>query len=233
MKHVSQETKLRQKRGTGEGAKYIPWTFASEFNSMGTCSSFTDWKHHRPIQLLSIAELILYVKHRFEDETVDIREQFPILDIAATEKIAEEQGAKHPQFAGKNVIMTTDLLITKADGTYLAISCKSDREELKKPSSRRMKEKLRIEKTYWKSRKDKKVDWKLEFPTEEDKIVTRNIMNAVLYYEKNTVTDDVSLLKHLVATKKIKIDLTKPVMWVMLAKEMRENGDLPDLSEYT
>lgn len=52
MRRTSDETKLKERRGQGEGANYRPWINASEFSSNGTACKFVDWKHGRTIQLL-------------------------------------------------------------------------------------------------------------------------------------------------------------------------------------
>ena len=91
MPRITEEGKLKQNRGTGTGADYIPWIRAREFNSKGTASTFADYKHGREIQVLSQGELYYYYLLRWQDDVVDIREQYP-LDFEETIKIADEMG---------------------------------------------------------------------------------------------------------------------------------------------
>lgn len=86
----------------------------------------------------------------FDDNVVDIREQFP-LDRTETLAIAAALDIKHPESNGVPIVMTTDLLETRADAGALsekAIAIKPD-EELKE---RRTIQKLEIERIYWRRR---------------------------------------------------------------------------------
>lgn len=65
-------------------------------------------------------EMLWYYILRWDDENIDIREQYP-LDYAKTVEIAESFGLRIPQH-----IMTTDFLVTKADGRSVAYSVKTN-----------------------------------------------------------------------------------------------------------
>ena len=94
---ISEEGRRLEGRGTGTGALYKPWIKCRELNSTGVATSFPDWKHGRMVELLSQAELWWYVVLRWDDDVIDIREQFP-LDKERTDGIARRYGFR--LFAG-------------------------------------------------------------------------------------------------------------------------------------
>ena len=88
MGRISNETKRKRKWGTGDGAEYKPYIITSEFNSLGTTAVITDWKTNRAVHCLSQGEKLWYYILRWDDNNIDIKEQYP-LDINETVKIAE------------------------------------------------------------------------------------------------------------------------------------------------
>ena len=207
MRRTSDETKLKERRGQGEGANYRPWINASEFSSNGTACKFVDWKHGRTIQLLSQGELHLYCQLRWNDQVIDIREQFP-LNLQKTVEIADNLHVRHPK--NKHTHMTTDFLVTMADGRYVAYSYKSNRHLVYGNSSEslRTREKLEIEKNYWNSLG---INWNLIFPDDIDHVLVRNIINVVPYYDCSHTFDQISMVKHLIAQKKLIVDMHKVI----------------------
>ena len=110
---VSIKTKKEQKRGLGRGSDYVPWIKANEISSTGVASVVSDWKNGRAVHLLSKAEKKAYYIYRWNDDIVEIREQFPLKrDI--TKEIAESNGLRNP--GNSDFIMTTDFLLTYKDG---------------------------------------------------------------------------------------------------------------------
>ena len=210
----SQRTKLLQGRGTGTFANYIPWYFIREENSDGTCSAINDFKHGRQMQLLSIAELKVYLENRWRDDVLDIREQFPILNVNETARIATELGYEHPMYEGELAIMTTDLLIVKTDGTFEAISVKVNEDALGDDNSTTRK-KLRIEETFWLRHR---IPWKLVYGDSISHEFAENICSVTRYYDGIKVHDPFSMAKHLVARKKITVNLDEPIDWAYLVR---------------
>ena len=209
---ISEKGKRRQKRGLGEGTDYKPYIKAREFNSIGTCSNYIDWKNQRQYEFLSQTELNVFITYRWDDSVVEIREQYP-LDIRLVEKIVQKKNAemclyneeviKSPVRNGKP--MTTDLLVFYKDGHKKAISVKYDRNNL----TDRDVEKLWIEKTYWEKQN---VEWELVDNSMINKILVYNIMLITEFYDRNRVFDKVSLLKHLIATKQLKVNLEDEIL---------------------
>ena len=44
---ISEKGKQKEKRGLGVGPDYKPYIKVREFNSLGTCSNYVDWKNQR------------------------------------------------------------------------------------------------------------------------------------------------------------------------------------------
>lgn len=211
MRRKSKTTKKRLKMGTGTGANYKPYIQVGEFGSLGTASKIIDWKHGRTVHLLSQGEVEAYFLLRWEDDVLDIREQFP-LEEDITLQLAEEFGIKHPSHKGKPVTMTTDLLVTKADGDH-AYTVKTSLDEIK--VNQRTTEKLYIEKMYWKL---KNVDYTIITKEQIDHQKAINIRDVVAHYNNMHYTDDISLLKQLIAHKKIIVDMSKPIDYEALVQ---------------
>lgn len=116
---------MARKKGTGIGKNYIPYISTAKLNSLGTTSVIKDWKTGRGVHCLSQGEAYWYYILRWDDNNIDIREQYP-LEQSETTKIAMEHGFRPAQ--NGTIMMTTDFLVTKADGTFHAYSVKADRD---------------------------------------------------------------------------------------------------------
>ena len=213
MRRMSQKGKLREKRGTGSGADYKPWIQTGEFGFRGTTSNPIDWKTGRQVQLLSQGEAIAWYLLRWDDDNLDVREQFP-LELEETKKIAEAYGIKHPaDRSGNPVVMTTDFLVTRANGE-IAISIKSDLKSFK--ANNRAIEKAYIEKKYWERQG---VPFYLLTKEDMNRAMADNIRNVVAFYNADFFPDAISLLKKLIARKLIAVDMTKPINFRNLLHE--------------
>lgn len=211
MKKMSDKRKRQEGRGTGTEKDYKPYIQAREVNSMGTCSNPIDWKTGRTVQLLSQGEDALWHILRWNDDVVDIREQYP-LDLKRTFKIAGEYGIQHP---GMNP-MTTDFLVTMRSGLMIAYSLKPSKDVLE---DKRIVEKLFMEKTYWVTQG---VEFKLIFKTDINMILYNNIRLVVQYYRAEKVHDDASVIKHLIATKMIPVDMESTPLKIRFLKQEYE-----------
>ena len=216
-KAISEAGKMREGRGTGTGASYLPWIKIRELNSIGTATSFPDWKPGRAIELLSQAELWWYAKLRWQDDVVDIREQFP-LELELTNSIARNNGIRPAQNGLKH--MTTDLLVTMVDGSEIAFSVKTDRGTLK--DNRRTVELQYVECRYWVS---KGVTWKILFKEDLNPVEIRNILDVVTCHDIARVHDDFSYVRHLISHKHVTIDMTKPIDYRTIIEGLKEAGE--------
>jgi hypothetical protein len=88
-------TRIRGGFGLGEGASYKPWLRIRDVPSQGTSASPTGIRITREFQLLSSLEETYYFLLERDPHVVDIREQFPILDLSATMRLCAQHGVEH------------------------------------------------------------------------------------------------------------------------------------------
>lgn len=201
MHKVSIETKLKEGRGSGTGADYKPWIRIGEINSKGTCALVTDWKHGRAVHCLSQAEVMAYHILRWNDDNIDIREQYPLNNVA-TKSIAHELGIPHSD--GAKGVYTTDFLVVKRDGTFEAYSVKSSRN-----LSKRELRTMAVEEKYWQERK---VKFNVLYKDELNRNLYSNIRLMVPYYRKENVYNRITGFRHKVAVKKVFLDMMSKVL---------------------
>lgn len=147
------EKYIKEGRGQGEGADYVPWLKVGDFSSQGRGHRIYDHKIGRVHHFFSDLEANCYYRAIWSDSVIDIREQFPLLPRSETEQIADELGYRHPRGIGLKVneVMTTDLLLTiqengKTSYKALYVKCKAEF------GNRRTCEKREIEERYWQNR---------------------------------------------------------------------------------
>ena len=211
MIHVSEKTKLREGRGKGEKEFYKPWIECRECNSMGTCVLYPDWKHGRTMHFLSQGEFWAYLILRWQDNVLDIREQFP-LDKDDTLKIADAKGIVHPHNIDGNITMTTDLLVTfldKNEQPYIkAYSVKNRRDDvfgdIDDPGVMRTVEKQRIEMAYWHLHN---VQFENIFKEELNPVLASNIELVVQRFRLPAKYSKSDVLRFLIARKMIPMDM--------------------------
>lgn len=152
---------IKEGRGTGQGASYLPWLTIHDTSSIGLSSRPPGVTTGRIHHLLSNNEAAAFYQAEWSPAVVDIREQFP-LPRSETRRIASEMGVFHPRDHGVDVVMTTDLLLdvrghdkwlsfalpSGQERRLLAIACKSDDVF----GDARALDKLEIERRYWASR---------------------------------------------------------------------------------
>jgi hypothetical protein len=160
-----QRQMIEQGRGMGSGREYSPFLqieragFQSRGRSHLVFNDNLDRQHH----LLSDLELLNFI-WAWSLKPIDLREQFPLqvyefdLQFALREQpakgsleIAKTLGFRHPWFTKTDFkVMTTDLLVSFADGSHLAIHAKYMKDLLN--STKRALELRKIEKNYWRYR---------------------------------------------------------------------------------
>lgn len=200
---ISEETKKKHGRGKGTGADYKPWIYTNEFNSLGTVSNPVDYKTGRVMQLMSMGENKFYYLLRWDDNVLDIREQFP-LNLKDTLKISEDLHVRHPK--NNSTRMTSDFLVDYADGLQKVFSVKYSRNDL---DDRRTSEKLEIEARYWKNHG---VPFEIVFSEDMDIDTVTNIRLVTEYYDIRNVFDQDSYIKHLIATKQLNIPVDQGLL---------------------
>lgn len=164
---------IKEGRGQGTGADYVPWIKIHDFPSRGVCSRIRGRTTGRIHHLLSRNESAYFYLLDCSANVSDIREQFP-LRLQDTLDIARSLGIRHPwdYSSAFPIVMTTDFLITTPDG-LLARTVK----ETDALSDSRTLEKFAIEHAYWERHA---VDWKIVTEKQIDFEKSRNLQ--WLYY---------------------------------------------------
>lgn len=144
-------------------------------------------KTRRVHHLLSRNETRYFYYLEWADNVTDIREQFP-LDIYETKVISSLFDLRHPKVKGKEIVMTTDFLISIGNNHVLARTVKMSNEL----DNKNVIEKFAIEKEYWSRRG---VDWGIVTEKEIDNIVAGNIQ---FYHHNRSYLEDMTISKNLV-----------------------------------
>ncbi|HHB2483407.1 TPA: TnsA endonuclease N-terminal domain-containing protein [Bacillus cereus] len=144
-------------RGLGEGSEYLPWITVNDFPSNGIVSRELGLKTKRMHHFLSRLEYNYFLLLDFSKDVIDIREQYPLLDLELAMEIAKEKKIKYPTDSKSNTpyVMSTDFIITINENhceKIIARTVKPSNELEKK----RVQEKFEIERCYW---EQKNIDW--------------------------------------------------------------------------
>ena len=150
---------------------------------------------------MSQGEALWYYILRWDDDNINIQEQFP-LEMDIINIIFEQLGM--PKIKNPKFVMSTDFLVTKKDGSKIAYSVKNDRN-----LNERTLQLLTVEKIYWVTQN---VEYKLLFKDNANKVLANNIRLIVEFYNPESVVDDMSRIKHLLATKKVTADLSSRIL---------------------
>lgn len=163
------QKRLAEGRGQGEGHEYKPWIRIQDFASQGVISRIAGSKTGRVHHLMSMREKDYFFLLEWSDEVVDIREQFPLVDLELAVQLALEAGIRYPRDSISNFpyVLTCDFMIRTRNGF---------KARTVKPSSAldnaRTLEKLELERRYW-ARKG--IDWKIVTERELPIVKIRNI----------------------------------------------------------
>ncbi|TAM48211.1 MAG: heteromeric transposase endonuclease subunit TnsA [Gammaproteobacteria bacterium] len=164
---------IKQGRGKGTGASYKPWLTVADVPSLGRVHRVYCPKTGRTHHLLSDNEYYAFLLQWWDDEVVDIREQFPLVDRRETLEIAALCNVRHPvdPISGALWVMTTDLVLTRrtSRGTETAAYAVKQAEAL---ADDRTLEKLEIERRYWERHE---VPWSVLTDREVKTTFTRNL----------------------------------------------------------
>jgi len=149
--------RLKQGRGRGSGISYKPWIGIQDCPSRGLVTRTKGEKNGRIHHVLSeTLEFAYLLQLEWEEQVVDIREQYPLTPIEATLQIALDAGIRYPTDpkTKQDIVMTTDFFITVNSNGHM-----KDIARTLKPSSlltRRTIDKYEIERRYYNLRG---IDW--------------------------------------------------------------------------
>ncbi|ALP37417.1 transposase [Paenibacillus sp. IHB B 3084] len=144
---------IKEGRGQGTGADYLPWLRVQDVPSTGRSTRGVGWTTGRQHTFLSDLERDYFYALDYADEVTDIREQYPLLPLEETKLIADKLGIEHPKDpkSGVDIVMTTDFLITYKDKEYARTV-----KPAKDLENERVLAKFEIERVYWETHQ---VDW--------------------------------------------------------------------------
>jgi hypothetical protein len=148
---------LKEGRGKGTGKDYLPWLKTYNVPSHGKRARDPGWKTRRLHHVMSDHETNYLYLLEWSDLVIDIREQYPLLELEAAQAIASDMGVEYPTDNDSKfpIVLTTDFMITVRDGerTFDIARTVKPSEELDKT---RVIEKFGIERRYWAA---KGIDW--------------------------------------------------------------------------
>jgi TnsA endonuclease C terminal/TnsA endonuclease N terminal len=109
--------KIKEGRGKGEMGAYIPWYLTHELTSSGNSPIAWSHKLERQVHTLSDGEYHLWWILEHSQKVVDYWEQYPLLGVETTMKIAAEHGIRYPMVPRRNdrsirdpKVLTTDFV---------------------------------------------------------------------------------------------------------------------------
>lgn len=208
----------KEGRGQGLGKNYKPWVMIYDVPSIGRRARDPRWKTGRLHHVLSDYETRYFYLLEWADSVVDIREQYPLLDLETAQTIASDMGVKYPtdKKSGFPYVLTTDFFVTINNGQVKEIA------RTVKPSNelsrRRVIEKFEIERRYWTA---KGVDWGIVTEHEISKTVAENVRNihadynleptqelslAQLYWVANLLKERLQISRHSIAVTTTNLD---------------------------
>lgn len=125
VKKAAANQKLAAVLATREGADFSPFVRAETFASRGMARRVYLHKSGRVHHLLSEGEYRAFLKFAFDEDVIDIREQYP-LPVTATIQAANELGIVHPCTTKGRValVMTIDFMLTMKGGANVAYDYK-------------------------------------------------------------------------------------------------------------
>ncbi len=165
------ERRIKEGRGQGSGAAYVPWIHVRDFSSQGMVSRFRSWKSGRTIQCLSSLETSFAYLLEWSDAVLDYYEQYPLLPLEETLALAEGLGLRIPTDDGEPRVRTTDFLLElQTPGGVIkqarSIKTAGDLDNRSKLLA------LDLERRYWRARG---TDWAIVTELELPRDMVRNI----------------------------------------------------------
>jgi len=214
------EKMIKEGRGSGELENYIPWIQVYDLSSKGYSVRIPGLKTNRIHHFLSNLEYHYFLMLSHSKNVIDIREQFPLLNVTKAMGIAKDKGIKYPIDQNTKVphILTTDFMITIQNKDRMKMVARTI-----KPSSelnkKRTLEKLEIERAYWNKYN---IDWAI---VTEKELENQRIINLKLLYHANLVVSQkfsYTLLKRLALSMYYKLSSSNKFLFVELKEFEKE-----------
>jgi hypothetical protein len=165
---------IKEGRGQGVGAEYIPWTKTHEYSSKGRATRIFGVKTGRIHHLQSDNQYRAFLIFEYSRKILDIRETYPLLDVL--EVIDDKNDLRFDKFQDKETrepfVTTTNFLLTMCEPNgserYVARAVKNTTELKRKTTW----EKLEIERRYWLERQ---IEWKIITQKQLPRQLAKNI----------------------------------------------------------
>lgn len=220
MHEKSDLSKILEGRCRGKGKDYVAFKKANESHSSGTAAQSYDAIEKRIVDTLSKGETEFFWLLRFDENVVEIREQFA-LNPKYVAEIAVSLGFRVPKR-----ILSTDFLVSYSDGRVVAYSVKDKRTVLDKTSYKnegnwkKMIRRQMIEKCYW---ENIGVEFQMVFAEELNHQRANNIRIVMKCYDPRSVLTLDQKYRYLIAHHHVEVDLDSGfIPFVRIAKENRE-----------
>jgi hypothetical protein len=108
-------SRLRRGRGLRTGGFYLPWLKARDVPSRGDSHVLKGIRSGRLHQMVSNYEAVYFLLMERRRSVIDIREQWPILDIATTLRMCARLGINHPHRRAYPEPETVDFLVDEIE----------------------------------------------------------------------------------------------------------------------
>jgi hypothetical protein len=164
-------SRIRRGRGVGKGLLYAPWFKTRDVPSQGTSGTIPGIVVSRPFHFLSELEATYFFLIERQRNTIDLQEQWPILDIDETLRLSRLLRVRHPYRNGRPEPFTIDLLITSASEKAVTVRAASIKTgaDAKNPQ---IKQRLTVE-YLWCS--ERGIPWTLVDTTQFNKVLLDNL----------------------------------------------------------
>src|SRR4051812_2746262 len=94
---ISDSTRMKRGLGQGTGANYAPYIRPRDFSATSRVHRIFGNKIEREHVLLSDLERNFFFLFEFQESIIDIQEQFPLLPLNETQRIALNFNIGHPK----------------------------------------------------------------------------------------------------------------------------------------
>jgi hypothetical protein len=185
------EKYIKEGRGQGEMETYRPWLSIQSFPSMGRVSRIKGSKTNRIHHFLSDLELMYFYILEWDENVIDIREHYPLLDLSVVlSKDDLELRKKTEKLLQLPNVMTTNFLITQKTQEdkveYIARSVKYE-SALDRQG---VKEKLQIQELYLRKKG-------VEFKVITEQQINTNLAKNIESFHEFLFDDDFTQLNKL------------------------------------
>lgn len=182
---------LKEKRGQGTGKSYKPWLLVQDISSRARSTRIFGNTTQRVHHLLSDLQLYYFYLLEFDDQVIDIREQYPLLDFHDQNISVDEALAKKIFHSKTKVphIFTVSFLITKKGNngeSFEQVRIIKQSSELEKQATI---QRIELQRRYFEK---KRIDFGIVTELEINKQLARNIGWALNAYDIQDYPDLIS-----------------------------------------